>query len=374
MRAASLSFVTTIPNPGRTPRQRFLLFPFGTTHTDKYGPIEVDHADAIAVMHEYERRGRRLASDVEHAYHDPVNKPASWQESHGWHGLEVDYVGIHALADWNDNGKEKLTSRTVAYDSPAITTWRGNQLRSIEMISLVKDPARDGSIPLCMNNATTPAASQPTGKVKVLQRLHGALGEVVAAMNAGQSEQDLREVNESLAKLLIDPMAKVNELLQQSGAATLKDDGAADAGKPEAKTAGEAAPPPKTMSAKPDPLAELGAEILTKLGAKTIDEARGKLQALQDNNTTLMSAQKTATRLLLLNGLHEAKVSPDEVKQYEAESPEFVTALLANRVARVNTKPAAAQQAAADASDAGVDKNFVGAVEQMIHRTMGVKL
>lgn len=369
--------MTTIPTPGRTPRQRFLLFPFGTTHTDKYGPIEVDHADAIEVMHEYERRGRRLASDVEHAYHDPTGKPAAWQESHGWHGLEVDHVGIHALADWNANGHEQLSSRKVAYDSPAITTWRGNHLRSIEMISLVKDPARHGSIPLCMNSATTPAANQPTGKVKVLQRLHGALGEVVAALNAGQSEQDLREINENLAQLLIAPMGKVNELLQQNGAATLKEDGAAEASAPETKTAGEAAPPPKMLSAKPDPLAELGAELLTKLGAKTIDEARGKLQALQDNNTALMSAQQTTTRLLLLNGLHEAKVSPDEVKQYQGESPEFVTALLANRVARVNTRPAAAaaaEQDAAESSDAGVDKSFVGAVEQMIHRTMGVKL
>jgi len=366
--------VTTIPTPGRTPRQRFLLFPFGTTYTDKYGPIEVDHADAIEVMHEHERRGRKLASDVEHAYHDPANKPAAWQESHGWHGLEVDEKGIWSLADWNENGAEMLAARKVAYDSPAITTWRGNHLRSIEMISLVKDPARDGSIPLCMNNATTPAATQPTGKVKALQRLHGALGEVVAAMNAGQGEQELREVNENLAALLIDPMAKVNELLQQSGAATLKEEGAPDAGAAQTKTAGEAAPPPKMMSAKPDPLAEFGADILSKLGAKTIDEARGKLQALQDNTTTLMSAQSTTTRLLLLNGLHEAKVSPDEVKQYAAESPEFVTALLANRVARVNVKPAGAQQTAAEASDAGVDKTFVGAVEQMIHRTMGVKL
>ncbi len=359
--------MSTIQAPGRTPRGRFLLFPFGTTHTDKYGPVEFDRADAIEVMHEHERRGRKLASDVEHAYHEPANKPAAWQDSHGWHGLEVDDKGLHAVADWNQNGAELLGARKVAYDSPAITMWRGNHVRSIEMISLVKDPARNGSIPLCMSNATGGATAQPSDKVKKIQRVHGALGELLAALNAGQGDQELGAISEQLATALIDPTARVNELLQQSGAATLKEEKQpADEGKV-AETE-----PAKLMSAKADPLAELGAEVLTSMGVKTIDEARGKLEALKLNTTTLLSNGKTETKLLLLTGLQESKISHDEVEKYKAESPEFVTQLLSNRIARVNTKPSAGQQSNESSSEAGVDPVFVGGVADMLKRTTGV--
>lgn len=371
--------MSTIPTPGTTPKKRFQVFKFGVNETDKYGDVLFDHADAIMVMQNHRRRGRLLAIDVEHATQLPQGKPANWQESHGWVDLEVDAAGINAIADYNANGVEKLTSRKFPFDSPAITPWRGNHVCAIEMMSLVKDPARNGSIPLCMSNASPAASAQPTAKVKILQRYHAAMGELVAAAQGAQGEAELRELNEQVADMLTRApaegkpgvMAKLNDLLQQSGVATLKEEPTVPTEPAKDKPAD---PPAKLMSAQPDVLAILGAEVMAKLGVKSVEEARGKLQALQDNSTTLMSATKTETKLLLLTGLQESRISPDEVAKYSAESPEFVTALLANRVPRVNTKPAAGQQKTDAASSAGVDQAFVGGVDAMLLRTTGVKL
>ena len=136
------------PKPlGTKPRERVLIFPFGTTHTKQYGALEFDHADALAVMHEYNRLGNLRPVDVEHATQN--NGPPEWQDSHAYASYEVDAQGLHAILNYNANGLERVISRKQPYDSPVVRTWRGNHIRSVDMLSLVKEPARNGST-LCL--------------------------------------------------------------------------------------------------------------------------------------------------------------------------------------------------------------------------------
>lgn len=364
--------MSTIPKPGRIPKNTAPLFHLGTNHTDKYGTIEVDHADVLRVMETHKRRGRHLAIDVEHATQRPEGKPADWQESHGWADLGFDGKTITAAIDYNENGARKLSDRKVAYDSPVITLWRGNHLNSIEMLSLVKDPARNGSIPLCMSNANAATPAEPTPRVKNLQRLHTTAGEFISALTAAQGDQDLRGLTEEAAAALVSPVAKINEMLQQSGAAAeVKEERAAA----EAATTSTTPEPQKLMSAQPDALSVLGAEVMAKLGVKSPDEALGKLQALQDNTQTLMSSQKDAgntdTKLLLLSGLQAGKIYPDEVEKYKGASPQYVQALMSNRLPGVNVKSAAPVSETPAASDTD---HVASTVHDMIQRVAGVKL
>lgn len=357
------------PQPiGKTPRKRILLFPFGTTHTDKFGPIEFDHADAIAVMSNYERRGRQLAIDVEHATQEPAGKPAEWQESHGWVALEVDKQGLHALLDYNANGQEKVGSRKFPYDSPAIHRWRGNHLRAVEMLSLVKDPARNDSTPLLMTNAegATAPAKDPTPEAKAAQQLHAALGGVVESLNAGQNEVRLKPIIDKLAAALTGPMAELNEVCLQVGVAQPAKPTEASPSEPPAAPPAAGPAQPIVMSNKPDPLAEFGAEVLTALGAKTVDEAKGALAAWQADRKELMSAQQESGSLLLLTAQHQGRITPDEVKAYTGKPLGEIKGFVGNRLAPlVNTTQPGALMSNDSANQAPSE------VSALLNRTMG---
>lgn len=339
-----------------------LLFPFGTTHTKQYGPIEFDHADAVEVMHNYRQRGVRLAWDVEHAYQ--LGGPEAFQVSHGWSGLFVDQEGLKASADWNQNGEARLSAREFIYDSPAIQRWRGNHVRAVEMLSLVKEPARNGSIPLLMTGGSmTTATSTPTPRQAMLSKMGAGLGAFLALFEEPGLDPDIKALGEEMAGRIKDPATKMNALLQESGGAT----GAASDSQP-------AQQPTVVMSgsgaAKPDPLAELGAEFMTLLGAKTTDEARGVLRALKENQTALLSARAQLSSTLVQLGLHQAKVRPDEVKELEQKTPEYVTALLSGRSAFANT--AAAQPAIKQdpkTTEASVDDDVSAQIEDEMNRT-----
>jgi hypothetical protein len=356
---------------GTQPRTTILAFPLGTTHTDKYGEIEVDHADLIMVEHNFQRHGNKLAWDVEHASHN--NGPAEFQESHGWSDLRVTQAGVELPTEWNANGEQRLREKKFVYDSPEIRKWRGNHLFAIEGMSLVKDPARNKSTPLLMTNAQPAAAdattaAPPNNRTKLATQLHGDLGRLLDTMNAAQNEPELRPLVQKFAAGITDPTKELNQLLQVTGAATEK--------QPEKPTS-EAAPEkpaspqppadkPQTMSNRPDPLAEFGAEIMKQFGAKTIDEARGALAALKGDRAQLMSARSENAQLLLLSAVHEGKASPDELAQYKDETPEFVRGLLSNRTARVTTQSTASRQSADTQHNTAMPE-----LDAMLRRTMG---
>lgn len=353
---------------GTQPRTTILAFPLGTTHTDRYGTIEVDHADLIMVEHNFQRHGNKLAWDVEHASHN--NGPAEFQESHGWSDLRVTAVGVELPTEWNANGEQRLREKKFVYDSPEIRKWRGNHLFAIEGMSLVKDPARHSSTPLLMTNAQPADAipiAPPTNSTKLATQLHGDLGRMLDTMNAAQTEPELRPVVQKLAAALTDPTKELNQYLQVTGAATDKqpERPAAD-GAPDKTSSPPAADKPQTMSNRPDPLAEFGAEIMKQFGAKTIDEARGALAALKGDRAQLMSARSENVELLLLSAVHEGKATPDEMAQYKNETPEFVRGLLSNRTARVTTQATASRQSA-DTQNT----NALPELDAMLRRTMG---
>jgi len=329
------------PKPlGTKPRERVLIFPFGTTHTKKYGPLEFDHADALAVMHEFRTRGNLIPWDVEHA--TQTDGPKEWQESHAWSSLEVDAQGLHGITDYNENGLRKVQKRTHPYDSPAVQTWRGNHIRAVPMLSLVKDPARNHSTPLLMSNsATDPTKTEPTLQQKVSTELHSALGTLVNVLNEANKDPELAPIVAKLTAGVTDPAVELNQLMQAKGIVAKPGDESADKAKLDTAT-GQA-----NMSGQASPLEVLGAEVMTRLQAKSPDEALGALDALRSNSQKLLSANKQVSGLLLLNAVMSGKASPDEIKTLSGKSPEYVERLLSDRVATVNTSAAASAQAPA---------------------------
>jgi hypothetical protein len=310
-----------------------LLFPFGKTHTKQYGTLEFDHADAIEVMHYFAQRGVRVPWDVEHA--TARGGPAQWQDSHGWSVLFVDQEGLKTTVDWNRAGEAQLTGKSRVYDSPEVVLWRGNHIRAIPQLSLVTEPARNHSIPLLMSGGplttATPAASP---RQTTLSKITGNLGALFEAFSDPAADADVKQLGEQIAGAIKDPATKLNALLQEAGGPT----GSATAGAGE----GEKAAPVVQMSGaqRPDPLAELGAEFMTLLGAKTPDEARGVLRAMRENQTALLSARTDHVRTLVQFGQHMGKVKLDEVADLEKQSPDYVKALLSGRAPNVNTAAA----------------------------------
>lgn len=321
---------------GKTPRERILLFPFGTTHTKKYGPLEFDYADALAVMHEFNTRGNLIPWDVEHA--TQTDGPKEWQESHAWSALEVDQHGLHGITDYNANGLEKVQKRTHPYDSPAVRTWRGNHIRAVPMLSLVKDPARNHSTPLLMSNASASPKTEPTLQQKLSTELHSALGTLVTVLNEANKDPELAPIVGKLTAGVTDPAVELNQLMQAKGIAAKPGDPPAD--KPKMDTATGTA----NMSGQASPLEVLGAEVMTRLNAKSPDEALGALDAAISNGQKLLSTAKQVSGLLLLNAVMSGKATPDEVKTLSGKSPEYVERLLSDRVATVNTSAGASAQ------------------------------
>lgn len=356
-----LSGVTT--KIGTAPRTNVLAFPLGTTYTDKYGPIEVDHADLLMVQHNHERRGRRLAWDIEHASHE--GGPAEFQESQGWADLVTSERGVEVPTEWTERGLQRLEQKQFAYDSPVIRTWRGNHLFAIDAMSLVKDPARNESIPLLMSNASAAGAPPPppSNKAKYAVRLHEDLGRLLGTMNEAQQEPDLKPLIEKMAAGITDPTKDLNQILQSAGLATEKPSESA-APEPTEAPSGNS---PVAMSNRPDPLAVLGAEVMKQLGTKTVDETLGALESLKGAPAQLMSAQTENVRLMLLSAVHEGRAQTDEIELYKDKSPEYVRGLLSNRRRMVNT-PAAASQPAA-----GTSVTSLPALDDMLSRTMGVR-
>lgn len=330
------------PKPlGTKPRERVLIFPFGTTQTKKYGPLEFDHADALAVMHEFRTRGNLIPWDVEHA--TQTDGPKEWQESHAWSSLEVDAQGLHGITDYNENGLQKVQKRTHPYDSPAVQTWRGNHIRAVPMLSLVKDPARNHSTPLLMSNsATDPAKTEPTLQQKVSTELHSALGTLVNVLNEANKDPELAPIVAKLTAGVTDPAVELNQLMQAKGIVAKPAEESADKAKLDTAT-GQA-----NMSGQASPLEVLGAEVMTRLNAKSPDEALGALDALRSNSQKLLSAHKQVSGLLLLNAVMSGKATPDEIKTLSGKSPEYVERLLSDRVATVNTGAASSAQAAGE--------------------------
>lgn len=328
------------PKPlGTKPRERVLIFPFGTTHTKQYGALEFDHADALAVMHEYNRLGNLRPVDVEHATQN--NGPPEWQDSHAYASYEVDAKGLHAILNYNANGLERVTSRKQPYDSPVVRTWRGNHIRSVDMLSLVKEPARNGSTPLLMNGNSDPAKTEPTLQQKVSTELHSALGTLVNVLNEANKDPELAPIVAKLTAGVTDPAVELNQLMQAKGIVAKPGDESADKAKLDTAT-GQA-----NMSGQASPLEVLGAEVMTRLNAKSPDEALGALDALRSNSQKLLSAHKQVSGLLLLNAVMSGKATPDEIKTLSGKSPEYVERLLSDRVATVNTSAAASAQAPA---------------------------
>ena len=87
---------------------------------------------------------------------------------------------------------------------------------------------------------------------------------------------------------------------------------------------------------------------MTRLNAKSPDEALGALDALRSNSQKLLSAHKQVSGLLLLNAVMSGKATPDEIKTLSGKSPEYVERLLSDRVATVNTGAASSAQAAGE--------------------------
>ena len=330
------------PKPlGTKPRERVLIFPFGTTQTKKYGPLEFDHADALAVMHEFRTRGNLIPWDVEHA--TQTDGPKEWQESHAWSSLEVDAQGLHGITDYNENGLQKVQKRTHPYDSPAVQTWRGNHIRAVPMLSLVKDPARNHSTPLLMSNsATDPAKTEPTLQQKVSTELHSALGTLVNVLNEANKDPELAPIVAKLTAGVTDPAVELNQLMQAKGIVAKPGDESADKAKLDTAT-GQA-----NMSGQASPLEVLGAEVMTRLNAKSPDEALGALDALRSNSQKLLSAHKQVSGLLLLNAVMSGRATPDEVKTLSGQSPEYVERLLSDRVASINTAHSESRQSTGD--------------------------
>jgi len=349
--------VTTQNEPapiGSTPRRDVLLFPFGTTYTKQYGPLEFDHADAAAVMHYYQTRGVRLGWDVEHA--SDVGGPAEFQESHGWSGLYVDQEGLKARTDWNGSGEAKLSGKKFVYDSPKVDRWRGNHIRAVTKLSLVMEPARNGSIPLLMSGG-----AMPTDRKDKLKKITGALGGLLEALREAGDEADVKALGDQLAGAVQDPATKINALLQEIDTTAAKTAPDSAAGSDSVNMSG-------IGGGKPDPLAELGAEVMAAIGAKSVEEARGLLRAQRENSQALLSARGKLTKTLVQLGLHQVKVKPDEVKELEAKSPEYVEALLSGRSAFANTHapqtpPKKTEEASAASDDADLDASFDAAVK-----------
>lgn len=323
---------------GKTPRERILLFPFGTTHTKKYGPLEFDRADALAVMHEYQTRGNLLPIDVEHA--TQTDGPPEWQASHGWSALEVDEQGLHGILDYNANGLAKVESREHPYDSPAVKTWRGNHIRAVPMLSLVKDPARNGSTPLLMTNAPAATKTEPTLQAKLLTELHGAGGSLVTVLNEANKDPELKPLVDQITAGITDPLVALNKLMQDKGIAARP----SEPEKPKVDTTTGTA----NMSGQASPLEVLGAELMARTKARTPDEALGALDAALGNSEKLLSTSKKVSGLLLLNAVMSGKATPDEVKTLSNQSPEYVERLLSDRVASVNTPHTEARQGAGE--------------------------
>jgi phage I-like protein len=329
------------PKPlGTKPRERVLIFPFGTTQTKKYGPLEFDHADALAVMHEYNRLGNLRPVDVEHATQN--NGPPEWQDSHAYASYEVDAKGLHAILNYNANGLERVTSRKQPYDSPVVRTWRGNHIRSVDMLSLVKEPARNGSTPLLMNGNSDPAKTEPTLQQKVSTELHSALGTLVNVLNEANKDPELAPIVAKLTAGVTDPAVELNQLMQAKGIVAKPVDESADKAKLDTAT-GQA-----NMSGQASPLEVLGAEVMTRLQAKSPDEALGALDALRSNSQKLLSAHKQVSGLLLLNAVMSGKVKPDEVQTLSGKSPEYIERNIADRVPSVTMSGSESRQATGD--------------------------
>jgi phage I-like protein len=329
------------PKPlGTKPRERVLIFPFGTTHTKQYGALEFDHADALAVMHEYNRLGNLRPVDVEHATQN--NGPPEWQDSHAYASYEVDAKGLHAILNYNANGLERVTSRKQPYDSPVVRTWRGNHIRSVDMLSLVKEPARNGSTPLLMNGNSDPAKTEPTLQQKVSTELHSALGTLVNVLNEANKDPELAPIVVKLTACVTDPAVELNQLMQAKGIVAKPVDESADKAKLDTAT-GQA-----NMSGQASPLEVLGAEVMTRLQAKSPDEALGALDALRSNSQKLLSAHKQVSGLLLLNAVMSGKVKPDEVQTLSGKSPEYIERNIADRVPSVTMSGSESRQATGD--------------------------
>jgi phage I-like protein len=329
------------PKPlGTKPRERVLIFPFGTTHTKQYGALEFDHADALAVMHEYNRLGNLRPVDVEHATQN--NGPPEWQDSHAYASYEVDAKGLHAILNYNANGLERVTSRKQPYDSPVVRTWRGNHIRSVDMLSLVKEPARNGSTPLLMNGNSDPAKTEPTLQQKVSTELHSALGTLVNVLNEANKDPELAPIVAKLTAGVTDPAVELNQLMQAKGIVAKPVDESADKAKLDTAT-GQA-----NMSGQASPLEVLGAEVMTRLQAKSPDEALGALDALRSNSQKLLSAHKQVSGLLLLNAVMSGKVKPDEVQTLSGKSPEYIERNIADRVPSVTMSGSESRQATGD--------------------------
>lgn len=319
---------------GSTPRREVLLFPFGKTHTKQYGTLEFDHADAIEVMHYFEQRGVRVPWDVEHA--TAKGGPVQWQDSHGWSGLRVDHEGLKASVDWNQRGEAQLTGRLRVYDSPEVVLWRGNHIRAITQLSLVTEPARNHSIPLLMSGGSMETATKAaTPRQTNLSKITGMLGILLSSFEGPDVDPDVKALGEKMAGAIKDDATKLNAMLQEAGGPT----GAASSGAEQEKPA---AVVQMSGAQRPDPLAELGAEIMTILGAKTADEARGVLRAMRENQTALLSARTDLTKTLIQLGQHQGKVKLDEVAELEQKSPDYVRALLTGRSPSANTAAATA--------------------------------
>lgn len=338
-RLPTLLFVSTEkpfePAPiGSKPRREVLLFPFGKTHTKQYGTLEFDHADAIEVMHHFEQRGVRVPWDVEHA--TAKGGPTQWQDSHGWSVLFVDEEGLKTAVDWNPAGQAQLSGLKRIYDSPEVTLWRGNHVRAVPALSLVTEPARNHSTPLLMNGSANTAPAAPS-RQSYLSTIHGTLGPFLEAFQQPGVDADIKAVGEKIAGLIKDDAAQINAWLQEAGG-PLGSASQAEGEKPAAPVVQMSA----SSAVKADPLAELGAEFMTALGAKSAEEARGILRAMRENHTALMSARTELADALVKIGQHEGKVKLDEVDELKAKTPDFLRALLSGRSPNVNTAPAAA--------------------------------
>jgi phage I-like protein len=184
--------------------KEILIIPYGKnpyTIDGKDGEFECDENDADNIITNFNKRGKEIVIDREHAtLNDPANADAN-----GWIKILIKKDnGIYGQADWQPDVARKIVEKKLRYLSPVID-FNGKRPFELHSVALTNHPA--------MHSPNALAASDTSGIVPMGDEISANLDLIKALTNSTNSSlKIIRECYSDLMKAVKDKPERASEV------------------------------------------------------------------------------------------------------------------------------------------------------------------
>lgn len=344
-----------MPKIGKEPPKEILLFQWGLNRTTK-GPVYLTKEGAKEVIAAYEDDGRVLSFDLEHS---TFNKDVrvSEKKACGYFRLSVKDDGLWATdIEWVPTVKEEVKRGEWGWFSPAVIRSAQGIIKKVLNVALTNLPATKNVQPLLLSSERTmdtmPSETLMT-QVKPLKQMLESVGESLTAAQYAMEHGDgtIKEMAQKMSETLPDWVESLKKLLEEMDpeGLTSKEYSEDDFDKVQEKEKelekeeeDLEKEEDKAVKGKKSELSQLHALCSEITGKKEIEEIRGRLRAMRQNEKVLLNqlseTKKSEVSLLVDIGIKEGKIPSAERSNFCALSAVEVKAYMESAMPLISQK------------------------------------